>query len=115
LGQKRWDEAERLLRLSARVENPTTYQNFAVLYYELGRYPEALDAMNRALAILRQQGWDPGQASALYYNLGAIYWKLGQANKTIEALEASLREDPSNEQAREQMRLARESLSKPAN
>jgi len=113
LGQKRWDEAERLLRISARVDNPTTYQNFAVLYYELGRYPEALGAMDRALTILRQQGWDPGLASVLYYNLGAIHWKLGQTNETIEALEASLREDPSNGQAREQLRLARESLSAP--
>ena len=113
LGQKRWDEAERLLRLSARVDNATTYQNFAVLYYELGRYPEAVDALNRALAILRQQGWDPGQASVLYYNLGAMYLKLGQKDKTIEVLEAALRENPRNDQAREQLRLARESLGSP--
>ena len=113
LGQKRWDEAERLLRISARVDNPTTYQNFAVLYYELGRYPEAVCAIDRALAILKQQGWDPGLASVLYYNLGAIHWKLGQKDKTIEALEAALREDPSNAQAREQLRLTKESAAAP--
>ena len=113
LGQKRWVEAERLLRISARVDNASTYQNFAVLYYELGRYPEAVDAINRALAILRQQGWDPGHASVLYYSLGAIHWKLGRKDKTIEALEASLRENPLNDQAREQLRLARESLGAP--
>ncbi|TMQ66280.1 MAG: tetratricopeptide repeat protein, partial [Candidatus Eisenbacteria bacterium] len=61
---------------------------------------------------LRQKGWDPGHASVLYYNLGAIYWKLGQKDKTVEALEAALREDPRNDEAREQLRLARESLSK---
>jgi len=113
LGQKRYDEAERLLRLSARVDDATTYQNFAVLYYELGRYPEAVDAINRALGILRQKGWDPGHASVLYYNLGAIYWKLGQKDKTVEVLEAALREDPRNDEAREQLRLARESLGSP--
>ena len=113
LGQKRWDEAERLLRLSARVDNATTYQNFAVLYYELGRYSEAVDAINRALTILRQQGWDPEKASVLYYNLGAIYWKLGEKERTIEVLEAAIRENPGNDQAREQLRLARESLGAP--
>jgi tetratricopeptide (TPR) repeat protein len=113
LGQKRWDEAEQLLRLSARVDNATTYQNFAVLYYELGRYPEAVNAINRALAILRKQGWDPGHASVLYYNLGAIYWKLGQKDKTIQVLEAAIRENPLNDQAREQLRLARENQGAP--
>lgn len=113
LAQKRWDEAEQLLRLSARVDNATTYQNFGVLYFELGRYPEAVDANNRALTILRHQGWDPGLASVLYYNLGAIYWKLGEKERTIEVLEAALRENPTFEEAREQLRRARESLGAP--
>jgi tetratricopeptide (TPR) repeat protein len=107
LGQKRWDEAERLLRISARVDNPTTYQNFAVLYYELGRLPEALDATQRALTILRQQGWDPRTASVLYYNLAAIQWKLGQRedHRGVGSLGP---ENPLNAQAREQLRTARE-------
>ena len=113
LEQKRWDEAERLLRISARVPNVTTFQNFGVLYFELGRYPEAADAIGRALEILRQQGWDSAQASVLYYSLGAVYSRLGQTGKTVEALEAAVREDPSNTQAREQLSIARRSLPSP--
>ncbi len=113
LEQKRWDEAERLLRISARVPNVTTFQNFGVLYFELGRYPEAAEAIGRALEILRQQGWDSAQASVLYYSLGAVYSRLGQTGKSIEALEAAVREDPSNTLAREQLTVARRPLGSP--
>ena len=113
LGQRRWDEAERLLRISARVPNVTTYQNFGVLYFEQGRYPEAAVAIERALEILRREGWDPAQASVLYYSLGAVYSRLGQPGKTIEVLESALRENPSNTAAREQLDVARKAAATP--
>lgn len=113
LEQRRWGEAERLLRVSARVPNVTTFQNFGVLYFELGRYPEAADAITRALEILRQQGWDSAQASVLYYSLGAAYSRLGQASKSIGALEAAVRENPSNTMAREQLAAARRQVVTP--
>ncbi len=113
LQQKRWDEAEQLLRISARVDDVTTYQNLGVLYFQTGRYPEAVGALDRALAILRRQGWRPAQASVLLYSLGAIYWRLGQTEKTLEALEAALREDPSNAKARETLGIIRGSLPGP--
>ncbi|HEX7078843.1 MAG TPA: tetratricopeptide repeat protein [Candidatus Eisenbacteria bacterium] len=100
LEQGRWDEAERLLRVSARVEDVTTYQNLAVLYFRTGRYQEALGAIDHALAILRRRGRDPALASVLYYSRGAITWQLGDAAETEKALEAAVREDPSNAAAR---------------
>jgi protein O-mannosyl-transferase len=113
LGQKRWVEAERLLQISARVPNVVTYQNLGVLYFEQGRYREAALAIERALEILRQQGWDSAQASVLYYSLGAVYWRLGQPGKTVEVLESALRENPSNTAAREQIEIARKAAAAP--
>ena len=97
------NEAERLLQVASRVENVTVYQNLAVLHFQQRRYAEARDDGQRALAILRKQGWDPDVASVLYYNLGAVYARLGEREKTIEALNAALRENPRNEQARAQL------------
>jgi len=103
IGQGRLDEAERLLKIAAQVDNPTTYQNLEVVYFQEKRYPEALAAIDRAIAILRQQGWNPELASVLEYNRGSVYAKMGDIPKTIQALEASLRENPANEQARMQL------------
>lgn len=103
LRQGRWDDAERLLLIAVRIENATAYQNLAVLHFQRGRYAEARDANERALVILRRDGWDPVQASVLYHNLGAVYEKLGRPAKAVEALEASLRENPSNASARGQL------------
>ncbi len=107
LAQKRWDEAERLLRESAKVENPTTYQNYGVLYYQKGKYAESAAAFERALAILAKGRGDSRLASVLQYNLGAVYSAIGDSLKTIAALEASVREDPTNEQARKQLEVIR--------
>lgn len=107
LKQGRLGEAEQLLSVAAVAENPTVYQNFSVLYFEQGRYPEAVSAMNRAIGILRKRGWDPRYASVLYYSLGAIHARMGQSDKTIEDLENSLREDPGNSMARQQLEAFR--------
>lgn len=103
LEQGRWEEAERLLRVSARVEDVTTYQNLAVLYFRTGRDPEALGAIDHALAILRRRGGDPALASVLYYSRGAITWRMGEPEETERALESAVREDPSNAAARTQL------------
>jgi len=102
--QGRLDEAERLLKIAAQIDNPTTFQNLGVVYFQEKRYPEALQAIDRALAILRQQGWKPELASVLEYNRGSVYARMGDIPKTIQALEASLRENPANEEARAQLR-----------
>ena len=104
IGQGRLDEAERLLKVAAHVDNPTTYQNLEVVYFQQGRYPEALAAIDRAIAILREQGWNPELASVLEYNRGAVYARMGNIPKTIEALEASVRENPANDQAQAMLR-----------
>jgi len=107
IGQGRLDEAERLLKIAAQVDNPTTYQNLEVVYFQERRYPEALAAIDRAIAILRRQGWNPELASVLEYNRGSVYARMGDIPRTILALEVSLRENPENEQARAQLQRFR--------
>lgn len=107
LQQGRLDEAERLLRIAARVEDATTYQNLGVLYFQEGRLEDAEGAITHALGILRRAGGDREQASVLYYNLGAVYARRGDWEKTAGALEAALRENPSNDAARAQLERLR--------
>lgn len=114
LAQGRLEEAERLLKIaSANAEDVTTYQNLGVLYFEQGRYPEAAAAIERSIAILRRRGWDPVQASVLYYSLGAVYLRLGEREKTREALERAARENPRNKSARQTLEKLREAGSLP--
>jgi protein O-mannosyl-transferase len=113
LEQGRWEDAERLLRISARVDDVTTYQNLAVLYFRTGRLQEALGAIDRALAILRRKGWDPALGSVLYYGRSAITWQQGHPDETEEALEAAIREDPENAEARARLDAVRKGRSHP--
>ena len=113
LEQKRWVEAERLLRQSARVENPTTYQDYGVLYFQQRKYAESAAAFERAIGILAKGRGDSRLASVLQYNLGAVYSALGDSVRTLQALEASIREDPTNAQARTQLEAIREGAKGP--
>jgi len=51
--------------------NPKTFANLAIFYYETGEYAEAAEAFERALASA------PGDAE-LHYNLGMSLRKLGR-------------------------------------
>lgn len=107
LQEERWDEADRLLQVAVRAPNSATYQNLGVLHFQRGEYEKAGQDLVRALQILREQGWDPAQASVLYYSLGAVEWKRGRPEKTVLALKAALKEDPKNTQARAQLESIR--------
>ena len=104
LRQNRLQEAERLLLISATGEDdPNTFQNLGAVYFRMGRYAESVRASDRALQILRQRGWDPALASGLYYNLAAAHAMLGETEETVAALQAAIREDPTNEEARSKL------------
>jgi len=113
IAQGQLEEAERLLKIAAQVDNPTTYQNLGVVYFQERRYPEALAAFDRAIVILRQQGWNPELASVLECNRGSVFVKQGNNPRAIEALQASLRENPANEQAQFQLRRLQAQRSAP--
>jgi tetratricopeptide (TPR) repeat protein len=99
--QNRLEEAEKLLLFASQDhEDPYTYENLSAVYFRLGRYPEAVQAAERALRSLRQSGWDSVQASGLYYNEAAGYAMMGDKARAIEALQAAVRENPGNAEAR---------------
>jgi len=98
--QKRWDEAERLLRKGTAVENVTSYQGLGVLYYTTGRFPEALTETDRAIAIQERGGPDPLLGAELHFNRGAVLYGMGRMPEArAEWLEA-LRLDPRHAEAR---------------
>lgn len=105
--QKRWGEAERLLKQGAQHENVTSYQSLGVLYYDLRRYDEALSATDRALAIQAKRTPDPANEAELRFNRGAILWLQGKVNLATGEWERALRLDPGHVQAREWLRTAR--------
>ena len=107
INQKRYEEAERLLKLSIKIENVTSYRSLAALYYATQRYPEAMTAIEKASEILAKTGNDPMEQAELYYTRGAIYWVLSQQDKALQAWETALRYNPRHPQAIEWVGVAR--------
>ena len=107
INQKRYEEAERLLKLSIKVENVTSYRSLAALYYATQRYPEAMAAVEKASEILAKTGNDPMEQAELYYTRGAIDWVLSKPDEALAAWETALRYNPRHAQAREWVGVAR--------
>jgi tetratricopeptide (TPR) repeat protein len=99
--EKRWDEAEQLLRRGTAAPNVTSWQSLGVLHYTQGRYPEALAETDRALAILVTKPPDPTLLAELRYNRGAVLWAMGKPAEAAEEWRAALRANPRHAHARE--------------
>jgi len=99
--QKRWGEAERLLRKGAEAENVTSHQSLGVLYYTQHRYEEALRETDKALEIQSRKGRDLTLEAELHFNRGAILWSVGKTEAAAEEWRTALRDNPSHAQARE--------------
>ena len=113
--QKRWAEAERLLRKGTEVENITSWQSLGVLYHETDRLDDALKATDRAIQILaKEEKPIPSLSAELHFNRGAIFWKKGDSATAIEEWRTALREDPTHAQAKEWLGVATGSGSAPS-
>jgi tetratricopeptide (TPR) repeat protein len=104
--QKRWGEAERLLRQGAEAENVTSHQSLGVLYYTLHRYEEAMRETDQAIEIQSRKRPDPALEAELHFNRGAILWSLGKSEAAAEEWRTALRDNPSHVQAREWLGIA---------
>jgi Tfp pilus assembly protein PilF len=104
--QKRWVEAERLLRKGAEAENVTSHQSLGVLYYTTGRFEEAMRETDKALEIQSRKGRDLSLEAELHFNRGAILWSLGKTEAAAEEWRTALRDNPSHAQAREWLGIA---------
>jgi membrane associated rhomboid family serine protease/tetratricopeptide (TPR) repeat protein len=81
------DEAERhaLLATGMVAENAAYLDTLAWVYFHQGRLPEALHTQQRAVAIAERDPRYRQDSGELYYHLGAIHEKLGQAAEAITA------------------------------
>ncbi len=113
MGQKRWDEAESLLRRGAVAENVTSHQSLGVLYYTQKKYGPALEETDRAIEIDRRKRRDPALTAELHFNRGAILWSLGRSQEAVAEWRSALREYPNHAQAREWLGIAAGSASPP--
>ena len=101
INQKRYEEAEQLLKKSLGVENVTSYRSLAALYYETRRFDEAMAAIDKAAEILAQRGNEPIERAEICYTRGAIYYGLSRPDKALESWEEALVYNPRHTQARE--------------
>ncbi len=104
--QKRWDEAEALLRRGTAVENVTSYQSLGILYYTLGKFDQALRETDRAIEIAAKKRRDPALAADLHFNRGAILWSQGKSAAAAGEWRTALMENPKHAQAREWLGIA---------
>ena len=107
LGQKRYDEAERLYREASEVDNIVSFQGLATVYYDQRRYDDALREIERAFEIAATKRVDPADLAELQYTRGAIYWVRSDRARAIESWEAALRVLPGHAGARQWLATAR--------
>lgn len=96
---------------SAQVMEPDNgllYFNASSAYARSDRIDEAQAALDQAI----QRG-DDQLASAAYYNLGNLYFQLGDYEAAIEAYQEALRRNPNNEDARYNLEFANASRVEP--
>lgn len=77
--------------------------NLGDAYYKQQRYDEAREAFSTFAAT----GEDSPQASKAFYNLGNTLFQAGKLEESIEAYKQALRFDPSDNDARHNLELAR--------
>jgi Ca-activated chloride channel family protein len=83
-----------------KAEAPQLKNNTAATLYQLKKYQEAADEFSRI---------NPGKlgaaASALHYNLGNTYYRLGQYPKALESYKRGLLQDPDDVAAKKNYEL----------
>jgi tetratricopeptide (TPR) repeat protein len=92
--------------LAVEPENPAFLDTRGWIYYQMGRYEEALVDIEAAIALMPD---DPTIAD----HLGDIHLKLGNPAEALHWWKVSLAADPENEQVAEKIRTHESSLAPP--
>ena len=80
-----------------------------MVYYKTGRYPEALQANDKAFALHAQRGEvDAIEEGELFYKRGSVLLGLNRAPEAIQAFERSLQVNPAHPDARRMLDAARQ-------
>ncbi len=111
LAEKRYDEAEQLYLKVSRGNSVDVWAGLAVVYYNTGRFDEALEAIDHAqkaidenaLAIQRMR---PEERATIYYTRGLIEWIREDRDAAVRDWEAAVRVFPRHGPARARLRSA---------
>ena len=105
-----YEAAEKQYRaaLSIDATNTTAQYNLASALYQQKKYTEATELLRK----LGETGTDKSTKAASYYNEGVIYSKQKELEKSIDAYKSALRQDPDDQQARENLQKALQELKK---
>ena len=106
--QNRWEDAETLFRLGTRQPNVTSWDGLTAVYYKTGQYPRALEANEKAMQLHRTKGGDVGEEAELHYKRGTTLLAMRDLDQGIAELESALRLNPSHQDARRMLGLARQ-------
>ena len=105
--QNRWADAERLFQLGARQPNVTSWDGLTAVYYKTAQFPKALEANDRAMQLHRAKASDRIEEAELHYKRGTTLLALQRLDEGIAELESALRINPSHQDARRMLTLAR--------
>lgn len=91
------DEAERLYRslLAEDSENLNALQLLGLLCHQAGRHADAVELLQRAVALLEQGGGGSAQHAALYNNLGNALRAVGRGTEALAVYQQGLDLNPS--------------------
>ena len=108
MDQRRFDEAEKLLRESEFPRDAGTYRMFGIFYYKKGDFPEAIRENENGIALCREPpGCLPELLGSLYFNCGVTYRQLRDYRASAQAFDAAFRVNPDNIEARDSAENAR--------
>jgi tetratricopeptide (TPR) repeat protein len=96
-------EAEYKKALQEYPDSKVGQFNLGDAYYKQKRYDEA----QQSFATYAATGENPADASKAFYNLGNTLYQAGKLEESIEAYKQTLRLNPSDEDARYNLELAR--------
>jgi len=103
----RWDEALNYFQdaLLDAPQDPRLHFNLGDALYKKQRYPEALQAFEKALNTR-----DPRLQQQVYYNMGNTYYFLNKYEEAINAYKKALELDPDDQDAKHNLELVRAKL-----
>ena len=78
--------------LKLAPDNPTTHQMLGVAYFRQNRYPDAIQALHRAIELHPKVA--PDYPYHPYYDLGMVYLKQGNFDDAISCFESAIELDP---------------------
>ncbi|MEH6682277.1 MAG: tetratricopeptide repeat protein [Sediminicola sp.] len=101
-------EAEYRKAISKSTENAAAPYNLGNAYYENETYNEAFSRFKQA----GELATDKADKHKAYHNMGNVFMKNKQYEKAVEAYKQALRNDPTDEETRYNLALAKELLKK---